>query len=259
MAMKWKKNNNSLFQSVLREHPELHKLDKINQCVDWNKIKKVLSPINYQKTSLAYDPLLLFKCLLLQTWDDLSDQGLESGLVRDLLFKRFVGLDMTTKVPDHSTIFKVRARLEGANIAEVLLGEVNEQIVKNGIEIKGGKGIVDASVVEASRCRVKKGKGGKDTRDKEGGYWTKKDSSGKQKMACGYKVHVNCNEKGIVKRVEFTKANVHDSRVMKDLLADEREVYGDSAYRSKKYEEYLRKKGKISRIQKKGYRNKPPA
>lgn len=255
--MKWKKNDISLFQSAIISHSALNRLDKIQQLVDWSKIEKILGEIPYQKTSLAYNPLLLFKCLLLQTWYNLSDQELENSLARDLLFKKFTELDIGAKVPDYSTIWRYRERLNQANILQKLLEEMTEQLTKKGLEIKGGIGIIDASIVEASRARSKKNKAGGNSQDKEGGYQTKKDSQGRLKTTYGYKVHVNCNQKGIVKRIEFTEANKHDSKLFTRLVDKEEEIYGDSAYRSRKHEEFLRRKKIKSRIQKRGYRNKP--
>ena len=254
--MKWKKNDISLFQSAVVNHSALRKLDKIEQLIDWSKIEKVLSKINYQKTSLAYNPLLLFKCLLLQIWYNLSDQELENSLARDLLFKKFTGLDINAKVPDYSTIWRYRERLKQAKIIEGLLEAVTKQLTKKNIKVKQGIGIVDASVVEASRSRIKKGKKGNNTQDAEGGYQTKKDSKGRLKTTYGYKVHVKCDGRGIAKKMEFTKASVHDSKVFEELVGDETEIYADKAYSSRKHEDFLRKRGIKSRIQKKGYRNR---
>jgi IS5 family transposase len=47
---------------------------------------------------------MMFKALLLQSWYTLSDPQLEKQLARDLLFRRFVGMDISESVPDHSTL-----------------------------------------------------------------------------------------------------------------------------------------------------------
>ncbi|MBN4082008.1 transposase, partial [Beggiatoa alba] len=54
----------------------------------------------------------MFKALLLQSGYGLSDPGLEKQLARDLLFRRFVGLDISESVPDHSTFWRFRQKLE---------------------------------------------------------------------------------------------------------------------------------------------------
>jgi|GEM_PF-3405626 len=51
---------------------------------------------------------MMFKSLLLQSWYKLSDLGLEKQLARDLLFRRFTGLDIADSVPDHPTFWRFR-------------------------------------------------------------------------------------------------------------------------------------------------------
>ena len=191
------------FKVFSKEHKALTKLDKIQRLVNWEDIQSILEKeLNYQKSYLAYKPLLLFKCLLLQVWYNLSDQELEDSLARDLLFKKFTGLDIVAKIADHSTIWKYRERLSEKGLLERLLAELKEQLARRGVEMREGVGIIDASVVQASRSRRRLNKKKQDTRDKDASYYSKKDSCGKLKTTYGYKVHVKCNN--LVKEVDFT-------------------------------------------------------
>jgi IS5 family transposase len=54
----------------------------------------------------------MFKALLLQSWYALSDPKLDKQLARDLLIRRFVGLDIAESIPDHSTFWRFRQVLE---------------------------------------------------------------------------------------------------------------------------------------------------
>ena len=72
--------------------------------------------------------MFMFKVLLVQSWYDLSDPRLEKLLVRDLLFRRFVGLSLADSVPDHSTIWRFRQLLETENLMDSLLAEINRQL-----------------------------------------------------------------------------------------------------------------------------------
>ena len=67
---------------------------------------------------------------------------------------------------------------------------------------------------------------------------------------------MKCNEQGVVNKVDFIKAAIHDSRVFESLLGKERETYADSVYRSKKHENILKRRGIESEIQKRNYRHK---
>ncbi len=72
--------------------------------------------------------MFMFKALLVQSWYNLSDPSLEKLLVRDLLFRRFVGLSLADSVPDHSTIWRFRQLLETEDLMDSLLAEINRQL-----------------------------------------------------------------------------------------------------------------------------------
>jgi IS5 family transposase len=73
-------------------------------------------------------PVFMFRALLLQSWYSLSDPKLERLLVRDLLFRRFVGLSLTDSVPDQSSIWRLRRLLERQGLMASLLAEINRQL-----------------------------------------------------------------------------------------------------------------------------------
>ena len=49
----------------------------------------------------AYNPLVLFKMMLLQTWYNLSDMGVEDMVNETLPANAFCGLRVEDTVPDH--------------------------------------------------------------------------------------------------------------------------------------------------------------
>jgi len=177
----------------------------------------------------------------------LSDPGLERQLARDLLFRRFVDLSLSESVPDHSTFWRFRNLLEEAGLFEMLLDEINAQLTNQGLLIRSGEvSIIDASVIEAKQNRPKKDKNGK------------QGSDGKVKTTDGFKTHANVDEDGFIKTYDYTAGNVHDSNVFESLLTgDEKEVYADSAYKSKQHDALLKKKGTRNRVLERAYRNKP--
>ena len=70
----------------------------------------------------------MFKALLLQSWYKLSDPALQKQLARDLLFRRFVTLDIAESVPDHSSFWRFRQTLERLSLMDQLLNEINGQL-----------------------------------------------------------------------------------------------------------------------------------
>lgn len=202
---------------------------------------------------------MMFKALLLQSWYRLSDPALEKQLARDLLFRRFAGLDISESVPDHSTFWRFRQKLETLNLMNELLNEINAQLSEQGLYIKSGKvSIVDASVIRAKQCRPKIGRSGHSTQDPEVQWNVKADSDGKRKSTYGYKAYLNVDEDGFIKSTDYTAGHVHDSNCFTELLnGDESAAYADSAYRSQAHDRWLVERNIANRIIKRAYRNKP--
>jgi IS5 family transposase len=113
----------------------------------------------------------MFKALLLQSWHNLSDPGLEKQLARELLFRRFVELSLADSVPDYSTIWRFRQLLEKQDLMGTLLSEVNRQLSHQCLYIRSGEiSMVDVSVIQIQHSRPNKGKGGNSTQVPEADY-----------------------------------------------------------------------------------------
>jgi len=259
--MSWKSlEQQSLAHGMLVDHAALHELDDVDALVDWSVITHLLRDIHSSpKGEKAWPPLLMFKGLLLQVWYKLSDPGLEKQLARDLLFRRFVGLDIAESVPDHSTIWRFRQLLESQGLMKSLLDEVNRQLADQSLYIQQGEvSIVDASVIEAKQCRPNKKYDGSSTQDPEAGWNVKAGSDGQRKSTYGFKAHVNVEEDGFIKTADYTAGNIHDSNCFTNLLSGrEAAVYADSAYASQRHKQWLSDHRIEDRITRRAYRNRP--
>ena len=107
--MAWKTpKKGSLADSMLIDHDALKQLDSVNELIDWDRLEQILQGIHASpRGEKAWPPLLMFKALLLQSWYSLSDPALEKQLACDLLFCRFVALDIAESVPDHRSFLAV--------------------------------------------------------------------------------------------------------------------------------------------------------
>ena len=86
--------------------------------------------------------------------------------------------------------------------------------------------------------------------------WTSKNGE----KHFGYKDHVAVdNAHKLIRDYEVTSAEVHDSNVFEEILADNtsKDVWADSAYRSEAHELILDEMGYRSHVHKKGKRAKP--
>ena len=258
--MAWKNiKQRSLAESMLIEHDAIKELDEIYSLIDWSRIERLLADVySSPRGNKAWPPIMMFRALLLQSWYKLSDEGLEKQWARDLLFRRFTGLDISEPVPDHTTIWRFRQKLDKDNLMSSLLSVLNNQLSEQGLYIKAGEvSIIDARVIEAKNSRSNKGKNGNSTQAPEAAWNVKSGSDGKRKGTYGYKTHINVDEDGFIKAMESSAGNSHDSNHFTSLLSGtESAVYVDSAYVSNKHSEYLKDKGIHERVVKRAYRNK---
>jgi len=104
---------NSFANFLVNTKEELHQtLDTLLERVEWSYFSQLLKCIhNKVQGRKSYPALMMFKCLLLQNWYDLSDYELEKSIDDRLSFRRFVGLDYTERAPDHSSFSRFREQL----------------------------------------------------------------------------------------------------------------------------------------------------
>src|SRR5919106_422820 len=100
-----------------------------------------------------YDPVLMFKVLILQTLYTLSDDQTEYQIRDRLSFMRFIGLALEDRVPDAKTIWLIREQLTKAGAMERLFARFDAVLRDSGYLAMGGQ-IVDATVIQARRPRL---------------------------------------------------------------------------------------------------------
>ena len=103
-----------------------------------------------------YDPVAMFKVLILAAQKTVSDARMEF-LIRDRLsWLRFLGFDLGAVTPDENTIRLFREKLTRAGALDALFAAFDRQLRERGCLPMGGQ-IVDATLVAAPkqqhRCR----------------------------------------------------------------------------------------------------------
>jgi transposase len=247
-------------------------LERLNAVVDFELFRGDLERAVPRSERLkggrpAFDHVLMFRVLILQTSHSLSDERTEY-LIRDRLsFMRFLGLGLADTVPDANTIWTfrealTRARLDGKPAIEVLFARFEGALSAAGFLAKGGQ-IIDATIVAAPKQRTTEG----EKRDiKEGripAEWANKPAKLRQKdrdarwtvkytkakpsaegaprvdlaiPAFGYKNHIGIDRwHGLIRTWTTTDASRHDGAVLPELIDKNNtasEVWADTAYRS---------------------------
>lgn len=261
-------------------------LNQIDQLIDWRPIRKLIN-LKYKKRqdavgAPAYDVILLFKMLLLQTWYNLSDVALEERVNDSITFSRFLGLSLEELSPDHSTISRFRTALTKLGLMDALLSAVNEQLERHHISIQEGV-LVDASIVDTphkpnGQITIEVADDREDTRSEEAKAAEEdyqkvvvRQRKGtdeearwvyKQVFRYGYKKHVLTNSQGIVHKIITTPANRSDTKEFIPLLEGEEipkgtPVFADKGYASRENREYLKSRGLKDGIMQKAQRNRP--
>ncbi len=95
-------------------------LTQINRLINWEPFEKILAKLHPSPVGRpAYDPLLMFKILIIQQIYGHSDPEMETMLYGNLFYRRFLGLSATDSILNYSTIFRFRSDLESINFCQV--------------------------------------------------------------------------------------------------------------------------------------------
>ena len=254
-------------------HPGLGsnaRLERIEKLIDWRPIAKALRELRRgERGAPPYPALQMFKALLLQQWYGLSDPGLEESLSDRLSFRRFVGLRLEDATPDHATLWRFREALQAKGLAAVVFSEINRQLDALGLVVREGT-MIDASLVAAASAPPPAQ--GKQTAappaqgeqaaapaaDSEApskltrsagepdAAWTRRG----RRYHYGYKAHVAVDQHSeLVRDALLTPANVNDTEPADQLIqGDEKAVYADQAYDTKRRRAALKAHGIKDRI-----------
>lgn len=220
-----------------------------------------------------FDPVMMFKILVLQALYSLSDEATEFQIKDRLSFQRFLGLGLDGTVPDATTVWLFRERLVHAKAIDKLFARFDAALTDRGYLAMGGQ-IIDATVVPAPKQRnteeekaaIKEGripeawkaKPARLRQKDRDARWSVKYSKAKVKDGAdpkafkpvdlaipmfGYKNHVGIDRAhGLIRTWDASAANAHDGARLPDLISTSNTgsgVWADTAYRSKKNEAFL--------------------
>lgn len=85
-----------------------------------------------------FDPVLMFKILVLQALYSLSDEATEFQIKDRLSFQRFLGLGLDGTVPDATTLWLFRERLVQAKAIDRLFTRFDAALKDRGYLAMGG-------------------------------------------------------------------------------------------------------------------------
>jgi transposase, IS5 family len=129
-------------------------LEAIDHLVPWESFRAeieavVLTPDELKKSSAGrkpFDAILMFRMLVLQALNNLSDEQVEYQVRDRLSFSRFLGLAIEDSIPDSTTLWLFREKLAKAGLIEKLFDCFDQHLAAKGYMARGGQ-IIDASIV----------------------------------------------------------------------------------------------------------------
>jgi IS5 family transposase len=229
-------------------------LDRLNGLVKWYRFEKLVGCLRDEASPgrPGYPALVLLKAVLLASLYGLSERELEEALDDRLSFRRFVGLALEEKVPDHTVLNRFRNRLIAEGLLEKLFAELDRQLEKAGVILRRGT-MLDATLIETVSAPPS---GDRPSKDPDAGFAKR---SGKAGSTFGYKAHVGVDEgSGLIRSVVTTPANVNDTTPADALiLGDERAVWADAAYHTHAREAALKARGVKARLMRRPNKHHP--
>lgn len=236
-----------------------------------------------------FDPVSMFKALIVQAQHNLSDAKMEFMIRDRLSWMRFLGFELGGATPDENTIRHSRNRLTETGTLKRVMKAFDWQLQKKGYIPMSGQ-TVDASLVPAPKQRntedekaaVKAGKTADEIWPNEPNKAAQKDVDARWTLKIGgkvryrpdgaplpmiaiptfgYKSHISIDRRfGFIREGTTTSAAGADGRELKNVVSKDNtagDVWADSAYRSQSNEKWLARNMMTSRINRRKPAGKP--
>lgn len=228
-----------------------------------------------------FDHVLMFKILILQTQNNLSDERTEFYLRDRLTWMRFLGLGLGDTVPDANTMWTFREALTQAGAIEPLFERFDRELRSAGYLAMSGQ-LVDATIIAAPKQRTTRaekqaikqgrvpeawqGQPAKLRQKDRDARWTVKTTKAKPREGespmvdlaipeFGYQNHISADRRyRLIRRWLVTDAAAHAGQRLAELLEADNTaagVWADTGYRSKRNEDLLRQRMLVSHIHRK--------
>lgn len=216
-----------------------HQYRQFSKVFDFSEIEKSLNSIEKEAAYKGYGVVRLFRCLVLQFMEDISDRELERYIEENNAAKWFCDFGLTERTPDHSVFSRIRKRI-GTNKLSQIFNLLKDQLKAEGLMgevftfVDASHLITKVNLWEERDAAIKKkyDKLNNDTlakvaKDKQ----AKIGCKGRNKYWYGYKKHQSVDmQSGLINKVAVTAANVTDNKGFKHVCPNDGAVYADKGY-----------------------------
>ena len=218
---------------------EKHQYREFKLLFNFKAIECDLVAVETENNNKGFGVLRLFKCLLLQFMEDMSDRELERYLSDSNAAKWFCDFALLERTPDHTVFSKMRKKL-GTNLLSKIFAAFRDQLRSAGymsevFTFVDATHLISKASLWEERDEARKRKFEKlnnevlpkVARDKQ----AKIGCKGGNKFWYGYKKHVSLDiQSGLINKVAVTPGNVTDAQGFKHVCPSSGAVYADKGY-----------------------------
>ena len=247
--------------------PTNHLYRKFTKLIDLDKItNKHLTTTAGNSNYKGYGINTLFKTLLLQHLEDISDRELERFLQENTAAKWFCNFALSDKTPTYSIFSKMRIKI-GTHLLSKIFNEI-KNILKSKGYLNEVFTFIDASHLvakanlwqERDLAIANKLEKLNNTTLPKVAYdqQAKFGAKGKNKFWYGFKKHISVDmQSGLINKVALTPANITDAKGLKHVLPSSGAIYADKGYCDKQTHIDAKRKGcNLKAILKNNMKNK---
>ena len=197
---------------------------------------KALAEVSQLKGADGYGVERLFRCLLLQFMEDLSDRELARYLEKNLAAKWFCGFTLSAPTPNYSLFTRVRTRIGPTRLSQ-LFATMREQLKAAGLMSEVFTFVDATHLIAKATLWEERDKARQQKIDKLNNEVLPKVAharigcKGKKKYWYGYKEHVSVDmQSGLINKVATTPANLPDAQGLQHVCPTQGTIYADKGY-----------------------------
>jgi len=219
--------------------PATHNYRRFLSLWSFKYANKQLKKLEKDNPYKGFGMLRLFKCLLLQFMEDLSDRELMRFVQENNAAKWFCDFSLAEATPEFTVFTKIRQRI-GTRVLSKIFADLRDQLKSHGL-MNEVFSFVDAShLITKASLWEERDKAIKEKYDKLNNEILPKFAAdkaarigckGKDKYWYGYKKHVSVDmQSGLINKVAVTAANETDARGLAHVCPSGGAIYADKAY-----------------------------
>lgn len=219
--------------------PQNHDYRKFLEIWTFKRAEKHLKKLETDNPNKGYGLIRLFKCLLLQFMENLSDRELERYIQENNAAKWFCGFGLLDKTPDHTAFTRARSHV-GVKTLSKIFEDLRDQLKAQGLMSEVFTFVDAAHLITKANLWKERDEAIKQSYEKLNNEVLPKVARDKQaRIGCkggdkywyGYKLHASVDmQSGLINKVATTPANVTDAQGLKHVCPNQGAVYADKGY-----------------------------